>query len=253
MGDTNIEWTDKTWNPWMGCEHVSPGCDNCYMFTDMQRWRRDPEVVTRTTNATFNRPLRWARNSAVRYIFTCSWSDFFISTADDWRADAWNIIRQTPGLTYQILTKRPVLIPRRLPADWNAGWPNCWLGVTVESRAYLGRLDLLRRIPAAMRFISFEPLLEDLGEIDLSGFHWAIIGGESGPKRRTCEVDWIRNVVRQCEAQSVAVFVKQDSAARPGQQGRLPENIWTLKDFPHLTAGAEVGSLTSSAQGLTGK
>jgi protein gp37 len=235
MDITNIEWTDATWNPWMGCEHVSPGCDNCYMFTDMRRYGSNPEAIRRSKTK-FKDPLKWARNRQryghINKIFTCSWSDFFITDADEWRDDAWNIIRRTPMLTYQVLTKRPVLIRRRLPSDWGYGWPNCWLGVTVESRAYFGRLDVLRRIPAAVRFISFEPLLEDLGGIDLSGFHWAIIGGESGPKRRTCEVDWIRNVVHQCEAQGVAVFVKQDTAARPGQQGRLPENIWELKDFP---------------------
>jgi len=96
MGDTNIAWTNKTWNPWIGCEHVSPGCDNCYMFSDMRRYGRDPEVVTRTSVATFNRPLKWSREPAVRYIFTRSWSDFFISTADDWRGDAWDIIRRNP-------------------------------------------------------------------------------------------------------------------------------------------------------------
>ena len=159
-------------------------------------------------------------------VFTCSLSDFFIADADPWRDEAWDIIRTTPTLTYQILTKRPVLIPRRLPPDWGDGWPNCWLGVTVESRAYLGRLDMLRRIPAAVRFVSLEPLLEDLGELDLRGFHWAIIGGESGPKRRrTCEVEWIRNAVRQCEAQGVAIFVKQDSASLRGRQGRLPDRL----------------------------
>jgi protein gp37 len=236
MGDTNIAWTHKTWNPWIGCEHVSAGCDNCYMYTDMRRYGRDPEAVKRTLPATFNHPLKWARDPSVRYVFTCSWSDFFHADAEDWRRDAWDIIRRTPTLTYQILTKRPVLIPRRLPPDWNDGWHNCWLGVTVESRAYLNRLDALRKVPAAVRFISFEPLLEDLGKMDLHGFSWAIIGGESGPNHRPCEVEWIANAVRQCQKQGVAIFVKQDSAARPGQQGRLPNDIWALKNFPLTTS-----------------
>jgi protein gp37 len=234
MGYTKIAWTHKTWNPWIGCEHVSPGCDNCYMYTDMRRYGRNPEVVKRTSPATFNQPLKWARDASVRWIFTCSWSDFFISDADEWREDAWEIIRHTPELTYQILTKRPVLIPRRLPADWGDGWRNCLLGVTVESREYLSRLDVLRKIPAAVRFISFEPLLDDLGEIDLRGFQWAIIGGESSSKRRSCEVEWIYSAIQQCKAAGVAVFVKQDSASRPGQQGRLSDDVWAVKDFPQI-------------------
>jgi protein gp37 len=233
MGDTtSIAWTNVTWNPWMGCEHISPGCDACYMYADMRRYGRNPELVTRTAPATFDRPLKWSRTIPAARVFTCSWSDFFISDADAWRDDAWSIIRRTPALTYQILTKRPVLIPRRLPYDWGEGWQHCWLGVTVESRDYLNRLDVLRKVPGALRFISFEPLLEDLGEMNLSGFSWAIIGGESGPGRRTCEVEWIVNAARLCQQQGVAVFVKQDSAARPGQQGRLPADIWALKDFP---------------------
>jgi len=106
------------------------------------------------------------------------------------------------------------------------------LMATVESRAWLNRLDLLRKVPAAIRFISFEPLLEDLGELDLRGFSWAIIGGESGPTRRPCEVEWITNAARECRKQGVAVFVKQDSAALPGRQGRLPNDVWALKEFP---------------------
>jgi protein gp37 len=141
MDISNIEWTDATWNPWMGCEHVSPGCDNCYMFTDMRRYGSNPEAIRRSKTK-FKDPLKWARNRQryghINKIFTCSWSDFFITDADEWRDDAWNIIRRTPMLTYQVLTKRPVLIRRRLPSDWGYGWPNCWLGVTVESRAYLG-------------------------------------------------------------------------------------------------------------------
>jgi protein gp37 len=235
MDKTGISWTDATWNPWIGCKHVSPGCDNCYMFFDMRRYGKDPELVSRTTPATFNAPLKWARkNPDGHRVFTCSWSDFFIAGADQWRSEAWEIIRRTPQLTYQILTKRPVLIRRRLPADWGSGWPNCWLGVTVESRKYLGRLDILRQTPAAMRFASFEPVLEDLSDINLTGIHWAIIGGESGPGMRPCPADWIIHLVERCAAAGVACFVKQGSAFRPGQQGGLPDRIWAVKQFPLL-------------------
>jgi protein gp37 len=233
MNKTGISWSDATWNPWVGCEHVSPGCDNCYMFSDMRRYGQNPEVVRRTMPATFSAPLKWVRNNLqIQRVFTCSWSDFFITDADEWRSEAWEIIRRTPQLTYQILTKRPVLIQRRLSADWGEGWPNCWLGVTVESRDYLERLNVLRRVPAAIRFASFEPVLEDLGDIDLTGIHWAIIGGESGPGMRPCSSHWIVHLVEQCTAAGVACFVKQGSAFRPGQQGGLPDHIWAVKEFP---------------------
>jgi protein gp37 len=233
METTPIGWTDDSWNPWLGCEHVSPGCDNCYMFTEQRRYGQDPEVIRRTAPATFNLPLKLARKYPEgRRVFTCSWSDFFITDADEWRSEAWEMIRHTPQLTYQILTKRPVLIQRRLPADWGSGWPNCWLGVTVESRDYLGRLDVLRQVPVAIRFAGFEPVLDDLGEIDLTGIHWAIIGGESGPSMRPCSSDRIVHLVEQCRAAGVACFVKQGSAFRPGQQGGLQDHIWAVKEFP---------------------
>jgi protein gp37 len=205
------------------------------MFAGQRRNGQNPEVVRRT-KTTFNDPLKWMRNphhyGHIHKVFTCSWSGFFITNADGWRSEAWEIIRRTPDLTYQILTKRPVLIRRRLPADWDSGWPNAWLGVTVELRDYLGRLDILRQVPAAIRFVSFEPVLEDLGDIDLTGMHWAIIGAESGPGRRPCSSDWIVHLVERCAAADVACFVKQGSAFRPGQQGRLPDDVWAIKQFP---------------------
>jgi len=237
---TRISWTGPngaTWNPWIGCQRVSEACDDCYMFEGQRRNGQNPEIVRRTTT-TFKDPLKWVRNPR-RYghhkkIFTCSYSDFFITKADEWRPEAWEIIRRTPQFTYLILTHRPVLIPRRLPAGWGSGWPNCWLGVTVESRRWLSRLDVLRRVPAVKHFVSFEPLLEDLGEIDLCGIDWAIIGGKSGKnwKQNICDLSWIYRVIDQCRAQGVAVFVKQDSAYHDEQQGRLPDDIWRFKDFP---------------------
>jgi protein gp37 len=191
MGDTtSIAWTDHTWNPWYGCVHVSPGCDNCYMYRDMRRYGRDPEVVTRAAPATFNAPLKW--NSG--RVFTCSWSDFFIVNADPWRDEAWDIIRRTPHLTYQILTKRPALIARRLPKDWSRGWPHVWLGVSVENREQLRRLDVLKKIPNVMPWVSAEPLLEDISGDLASGRYdwvrWWVWGGESGPNARRYDIDW---------------------------------------------------------------
>src|SRR5688572_24986243 len=124
---TAIEWTDKTWNPWHGCTAVSAGCDLCYMFREKRQYGQNPELVVRSKTK-FRDPLRWHEPERV---FTCSWSDFFHVAADPWRPDAWQIIRDTPHLTYQILTKRPGRIRRCLPDDWGAGYPNVWLMTTV--------------------------------------------------------------------------------------------------------------------------
>lgn len=142
---TDIQWTESTWNPWYGCKKVSPGCKNCYMYRDQKRFGKDPQVVTLAAENTFRMPLRLKKPAR---IFTCSWSDFFIEDADDWRNGAWEIIKKTPQHTYQVLTKRPELIAERLPADWGDGYANVWLGVSVENNDYLWRAETLATIPA---------------------------------------------------------------------------------------------------------
>lgn len=207
---TKISWTESTWNPWMGCTKVSEGCLNCYMFRMQKRFGRNPAIVTRCGEATFNNPLKWKES---RLIFVCSWSDFFHSEADAWREDAWSIIRETPYHEFQILTKRPERIASCLPYDWP--FENVWLGVTVENKAHgLPRMEILRNISAKIRFVSFEPLIEDLGEINLSSFDWAIVGGESGPKCRPICEDWIENIYQQCQSNGVLFFFKQWSCSR---------------------------------------
>lgn len=257
MGErTAIQWTDKTWNPWHGCAKVSPGCDNCYMFAGKKRYGQDPTKVVRAGAATFNAPLRW---KAPARVFTCSWSDWFIRDADPWRDEAWGIVATTPHLTYQILTKRPVRIRMHTPRGWPNGLPNVWLGTSVETRQWLVRANVLRTIPAAVRFLSLEPLLEDLGVIDLAGIRWVIVGGESGPGARPCDLAWIRNVVRQCRDAGVPVFVKQLGSrprrwlhAGPDQPFRLhdrkggdmtewPEDL-RIREFPLGTPGGEDGA-----------
>lgn len=219
MGDeTSISWAEATWNPWRGCTRVSAGCDGCYMFRDQRRYGRDPEVVVRAAPGTFNAPLskKWAEP---RIVFTCSWSDWFHVTADPWRDEAWDIIRRTPQHTYMILTKRPGRIHRCLPDDWGDGWPNVWLGVSIETARFNHRADQLRRTPAALRFLSCEPLLGSLyprplastsgarpdrsaddaagggrptrepSPLDLSGIGLVIVGGESGPRKPSAGSD----------------------------------------------------------------
>lgn len=224
-----IEWTESTWNPWSGCTHVSEGCDNCYMFTLKRRWGKDPEVVERS-KTTFRDPLKWKQG---RMTFTCSMSDFFHVAADDWRDEAWEIIRATPQHTYQILTKRPGRIVRHLPADWGEGYPNVWLGTSVENQENVHRVRVLLSVPARIRFISAEPLLGPLN-LELGGtrhggtvfdvvaasegrnpwtekprIHWVIVGGESGPRARPMEMEWARQLRDQCAESDISFFLKQ--------------------------------------------
>jgi protein gp37 len=201
MGQTTgIQWTDATWNPWYGCRKVSAGCKFCYMFRDMKRYGKDPNVVQRAKAATFDAPLRWKDPQRV---FTCSWSDFYIEEADQWRVDARDIIERTPQHTYQILTKRI----ERVNETW---FENVWLGVSIENRSSLDRIDILRTKSAGLRFLSIEPLLEDLGAINLDGIDWVIVGGESGgSEARPFGLGWARSVIAQCEVAGVACFVKQ--------------------------------------------
>lgn len=217
MGETSaIEWTDATWNPWQGCVKVSAGCKNCYMYRDKARYGQDGRDIHRSSPATFNAPLRWKEPQRV---FTCSWSDFFLPEADEWRPEAWEIIRRTPHLTYQILTKRPHLIAERLPVDWGDGWPNVWLGVSVESLEYMHRIKSLEDIGAAVRFISYEPALNyldlNLLVVALYGWiDWVIAGGESGPGCRLPDVKWFRDVRDACGQAGVPFFFKQHGGTK---------------------------------------
>ena len=175
------------------------------MYRDMERYGKDPRKITRS-KTTFGDPLKWKDG---RLIFTCSWSDFMIQEADGWRGDAWQIIRDTERHTYQILTKRTERIPQCLPSDWGDGYRNVWLGTSVESPDYKDRIDELRIIPAHVRFLSIEPLIQDIGALNLNGIHWVIIGGESGPQSREFKIQWARDIVQQCAVARVACYVKQ--------------------------------------------
>lgn len=224
---TIIAWTDRTWNAWRGCRKVSPGCKNCYMFTAQEKYGRDPHEVVRTT--TWGDPLKWQKRAAAEgrteRVFTCSWSDWFIEEADAWRPEAWAVVRRCPNLTFQILTKRPERIADHLPPDWGDGYPNVWLGTSVEDqRRADGRIPHLLRAPAAVRFLSVEPLLEpvdlsawlplwvdgEYGEGD-RGIDWVIVGGESGEGHRPMDYAWARAIRDQCREQGVAFFFKQSS------------------------------------------
>lgn len=219
--NTLIGWTDHTWNPWVGCVKVSAGCKACYMYRDQARYGLDPRLIRKTARDTFRAPLRASGKNGMRpgdRVFGCSWSDFFIAEADEWRPEAWDVIRARPDLTFQLLTKRPENILARLPADWGDGWPNVWLGVSVENAHAKPRIDTLRAVPARLRFLSVEPLLDEvrLSPEDLAGIGWVILGGESGPTARPCDLAWLAALVEDAAAANVPCFVKQI-----GQNARL--------------------------------
>ena len=211
--ESAIQWTTHTWNPWQGCKKKSAGCKFCYMYRDKTKYGQDPTVVVRSKPATFNKPLTWKDPA---YVFLASWSDFWNEEADEWREEAFRIIKATPHLTYQILTKLPERIPSHLPKDWGAGYPNVWIGTSVEDQdAWDKRHPHMNEFAAVQKFFSFEPLI---GPIHLWGWYpdkaWAIIGGESGNERgdflyRPCERAWIDWLIQQCRAMGLSIFVKQ--------------------------------------------
>jgi protein gp37 len=171
---------------------------------------------------TFRLPVKW---KDPKMIFTCSWSDFFIKEADQWRAEAWDVIRSTPHHTYQILTKRPERIVDHLPEDWPL--PNVWLGVSVENPCFYTRIAVLRDIPAPVRFLSLEPLLAAMPDLPLDGISWVIVGGESGPKCRPMNSAWVCEIRDRCQEANVPFFFKQWGGKRKDMTGRTLEGrLW---------------------------
>lgn len=208
---TKIEWTDKTWNPITGCTKISAGCRNCYAEIMSRRLKamKQPKYANEF-NVTLHEscllePLKWSKPSR---IFVCSMGDLFHENVPfDFIDRIFNTIEKTPQNRYQILTKRAERMATYIQSH---GVPeNVWLGVTVENQKTRFRIELLRNLSASIKFLSCEPLLEDLGELDLSGIDWIIVGGESGPKARQMEESWVLNIQRQAKEQETAFFFKQ--------------------------------------------
>ena len=231
--ESAIEWTDATWNPWMGCTKVSAGCQNCYMFREQKRYGHDPTKIRRS-KTTFRDPLKWKEP---KHIFVCSWSDFFHEDVPpEWRRDAWEIMYHARGQghTFLPLTKRPENIASMLPIGWIEGmheyWPHVWFGATVENQESINRLSEFYNFPASRTFLSAEPLL---GPLDLSehmGFiDWVIVGGESGPNVRPMKEEWATDIRDQCIEHGVPFFFKQWSGVNPKKDPRgmmLDGKIW---------------------------
>lgn len=223
--ETIIAWTNQTFNIAWGCTKISPGCQNCYATTLSDRygfrhvWGKD--APRRTFGEKYwSDPIKWnadAAKAGVRSrVFCCSMCDAFEDhpTIRQELARLWALVHQTPWLDWQILTKRADRIRESLPADWGHGYPNVWLGVSIENDQYVSRADHLRAIPAAVRFISYEPALGPLPSLDLTGIDWVIYGGESGPKFRAEDKQWARDIRSACATSGTAFFHKQSAGHR---------------------------------------
>ena len=248
---STIEWTDATWNPVRGCTKISPGCKNCYAERFAERFRGvpghpyeqgfDPRLVPHK----LDEPRRWR---AGRMIFVNSMSDLFHdSVPDEYVLKVVAVMREASHHIYQVLTKRADRLRRMLagPLAEAGRLEHIWWGVSVEDKSYgVPRIADLKAAPAAVRFLSVEPLLEDVGEIDLEGIAWVIVGGESGPRARPMKGEWVRNVRRQCQAASVPFFFKQWGGVRKHTSGReLDGRTWS-----ELPAVAEsYGALNTTA------
>lgn len=296
MAKTNIGWSDEVWNPVTGCSVVSPGCDHCYAheLSIRRGWSKKPWTARNAAENVvlhpdrLDYPLHWRKP---RMVFVNSMSDLFHELIPFEFIDmVFAVMAITPQHTYQILTKRPkrmleymsqVGLPGAVAAETGSGcdgtrnwpfirpddlaarWPlsNVWLGVSVEDqRRAVERIPILLDTPAAVRWISAEPLLGpihldpwwvaestvDLAAVVYGGIvrhpnvypalDWAVVGGESGPQRRRMDIEWVREIVEQCDTTCVPVFVKQDSGRFPGKQGKIPDWLWAYKQFPRQHA-----------------
>jgi protein gp37 len=224
-GKSTIEWTETTWNPVTGCSKVSPGCAHCYAETFAERWRGVPEhpytqgFDLRLWPDRLGQPLRWKKP---RVIFVNSMSDLFHEDIpDQYIRDVFAVMEQASWHTFQILTKRPERL-EQLACD--LPWPgNVWMGVSIENHRFVDRAQALRRVPAAVRFISAEPLLGPLEGLSLEDMDWLIAGGESGPRFRPVAEEWITDLRDQCLTSGVAFFFKQWGGRTPKANGRLLE------------------------------
>jgi protein gp37 len=241
--NSQIEWTDATWNPVRGCVKVSPGCKHCYAETFAERFRGvkghpyEQGFDLRLVPEKLTEPFSWR---SPKLVFVNSMSDLFQDGVPDDYVEAVSRVMATANWhTYQVLTKRSARMQQLLNGKlrFAAERENIWWGVSVEDRKYgLPRVDHLRRAPAEVRFLSIEPLLEDLGEIDLSGISWVIVGGESGPGARPMRKEWVVSIREQCRAYRVPFFFKQWGGVRKARNGRSLDGR-THDEYPRRSGG----------------
>jgi protein gp37 len=241
-GITSIEWTDRSWNPVTGCTRVTSGCDNCYAFTihDMRHAAHQrgikmapqyhkPFSEIQLLPQRLEDPLKW---KVPQKIFVNSMSDLFHSQVpEEYIRQVFDMMKRAHWHTFQILTKRAGRLRRRGP---QLDWPkNVWMGVSIETDDLTPRADALREVPAAVRFLSCEPLLGPLPSLNLEGIDWVIVGGESGKNARPMNMDWVRDIRDRCQEAGVAFFFKQVGGRTPKAGGReLDERTWD--EFPEI-------------------
>ena len=246
---TGIQWTDETWNPIVGCSKISAGCLNCYAAdaaksARLQQFDRYQKVKKWDGTIEFVEPQlsKLSKWKQPKKIFVCSMSDLFHDNiSDEWRDKVFEAIALSPQHTFQILTKRPDNMQRYL--SQRKVLENVWVGTTVENQVVTSRIDTLIKTPAFIRWISVEPILSNL-TLNLDDIDWVVVGGESGKNARDCELNWIQNVVDQCVAAKVPVFVKQlgqqayleakrykTSSLKNGNENEFPPSL-QLRQFP---------------------
>lgn len=239
---TAIEWTDATWNPVTGCTKITAGCDNCYAERFSERFRGVPghpfengfDLTLRP--ARLKQPLEWRRP---RMIFVNSMSDLFHKQVPtDFIDEVFDTMEEADWHVFQVLTKRSSIMRDYLKHRYagRLAPPHIWLGVSVEDGQNTARIRHLQQAPASVRFLSIEPLIGAMGKLDLSGIHWVIAGGESGPNARPVHVDWVREIRDQCRESNVSFFFKQWGGIRPKSGGRsLDGREWSeLPSDRHL-------------------
>lgn len=257
-GTSSIEWTEETWNPVTGCSKVSPGCDNCYAETLSLRfgWSKKPWLPEHAAENVVLHPKRLGKPKSwrePRVVFVNSMSDLFHELIPiEFLGRVLNVMGTETRHTFQVLTKRPKVAEERLTAYYETlglgPFPNVWIGTSIESWRFNYRADVLRRVPAAVRFISAEPLLDTLypsehldRQLDLTGINWVIVGGESGPTHRPMNVEWVREIQAMCEDGKVPFFFKQWGGRTPKAGGReLYGRTWDEMPFTKTVHTAEV-------------
>jgi protein gp37 len=252
MAKTSIEWTDATWNPVAGCTVLTAGCTNCYAMRMAARLDLMGQVKYQgLTRRSGNRAV-WAGKIRLdekslsiphswpkpRRVFVNSMSDLFhADVPEEFILGVWQVMTDTPRHTYQILTKRPDRMAKVLSEKPFSILPNVWLGTSIEDNRVLYRLDEVRRVPAAIRFVSFEPLIGSVAKGDLTGIHWAIVGGESGPRAREMKREWVSEVEAMCRRTHTAFFFKQWGGKNKKAAGRTL-NGRTYDEMPNLQSAS---------------
>jgi protein gp37 len=239
--ETVIAWTDHTFNPWMGCVKVSDGCKNCYAEAltrnrmGIKVW--GPNSERQVTKSPWDNVRAWNKSAkkdgVIRRVFCASLCDIFEDhpTANATRPRVWDLIASSESLHFQLLTKRPERIVQCLPASWGDGWNNVWLGTSIEDMRVAHRADCLRSIPASVRFISYEPAIGNLDDLNITGIDWVIYGGESGPGHRPEDKNWARVMRDKCDANGTAFFHKQSAGYKTEMGITLDGKI--IREYPN--------------------